>query len=113
MDFVNRIRSTCWYMALLTLCVSAPILRAAEPVIRNLDLRGLRIGGTTTLVIDGDDFGKAPRLLLPFPAQQTLKPDVTDKRATFTVMLAGDVAPGYHHLRVLTESGVSLPVLIG
>jgi len=32
-------------------------LRAGEPEVRNLDVRGLQAGGTTPLVIDGDDLG--------------------------------------------------------
>ena len=87
-------------------------VRAAEPAIRNLDIRGLKVGSTTTLTLDGDDFGKTPRLLLPFAAKQTLKAGATDKRAVFDVTLANDVTPGYHHLRVVTEGGVSLPVVI-
>src|SRR5262249_31131071 len=88
---------------------------AAEPTIRNLDIRGLRIGGTTTLVIDGDDLGAAPKLLLPFPAKQTLKPGGNDKKATFdvTLELQSVLAGGYHQLRVVTEGGVSLPVVVG
>src|SRR5262249_48204144 len=45
-------------------------LGATEPVVRNLNVRGLQVGATTTLILDGDDFGTAPRLLLPFAAQQ-------------------------------------------
>jgi hypothetical protein len=100
-------------IAVVTLgCMSSALL-AAEPTIRNLDVRGLRIGGTTTLVIDGDDLGMTPRLLLPFPANQTLKAGGTDKKATFDVVLDGEVVPGYHHLRVVTDGGISLPVVIG
>jgi hypothetical protein len=87
-------------------------LFAAEPAIRTLDIRGLRIHGTTTVTIDGDDLGKAPRLLLPFDAKQTLKPGATDNKATFDVALGPDVVPGYHHLRLVSEGGVSLPVVI-
>jgi hypothetical protein len=101
----------CW-LALLAFSLAASSLCAAEPVIRNLDVRGLRVGGTTTLAIDGDDLGKAPRLLLPFAANQTLKPGGTDKRAVFDVTLADDVTPGYHHLRIVTDGGVSAPVVI-
>src|SRR5262249_49462237 len=86
---------------------------AAEPTIRNLDVRGLRVGRTTTLVIDGDDLGKSARLLLPFAAKQTLKPDVTDKKATFDVTLAADRKPGYYQRRVVSDGGVSLPGVIG
>ncbi|HMF19494.1 MAG TPA: hypothetical protein VKE98_19965, partial [Gemmataceae bacterium] len=72
-------------LALAALCLTAPALQGAEPVLRNVDVRGLQIGGTTTLVLDGDDLGKTPRLLLPFPAKQTLKPGATPNRATFDV----------------------------
>src|SRR4051794_37073241 len=99
-----------WLLLLLLFGVSD--LRAGEPSIRNLPLRGLRIGGTTTLVVDGDDLGTAPRLLLPFPAQQQLKAGSTKDRATFDVTLDADVEPGYHHLRVMTDDGVSAPVVI-
>lgn len=100
-------------IALLLFVTAFSALDAAEPTFRNLDVRGLRIGGTTTLVIDGDDLGKTPRLLLPFAAKQTLKPDVTDKKATFEVTLPDNVTPGYHQLRIVTDGGVSLPVVIG
>ncbi|MGE5193062.1 MAG: hypothetical protein ACM3U2_11230 [Deltaproteobacteria bacterium] len=85
---------------------------AVEPTLRDISLRGLEVGGTTTLIVDGDDLGTAPRLLLPFAARQKLKPGGTDKRATFDVILATDVIPGYYQLRVMTEGGVSLPAVI-
>src|SRR5260370_8807469 len=87
-------------------------LRAGEPTVRNVSLRGLQIGGSTPLIVDGDDFGTAPRLLLPFPADQKLKPGSTKVQATFDVTLDGNVEPGYHHLRVVTDDGVSAPVVI-
>src|SRR5262249_47088591 len=83
-----------------------------EPAIRNLSLRGLQVGGTTTLVVDGDELGTAPRLLLPFAAQATLKPGATKAQATFDVALGADVEPGYHHLRIVTDEGVSAPAVI-
>jgi hypothetical protein len=102
----------CW-LTIVVIWAASPALRGAEPVLRNLDVRGLRIGATTTLVVDGDDLGTAPRLLLPIAAKWTLKPGATEKRAVFDVSLENDVVPGYHHLRVVTEGGVSLPVVIG
>jgi hypothetical protein len=86
---------------------------AAEPVLRAVSVRGLQVGGTTTLTIDGDDLGKEPRLLLPFAAKQERKAGATDKQATFDVTLAADVTPGYYNLRLAAEGGVSLPVIIG
>lgn len=104
----------CFSLALLcTLCACVVSVSAAEPVIRNLALRGLQIGGTTTVVIDGDDLESAPRLLLPFPARQQLKAGATKSQAAFEVSLDDNVEPGYHHLRIVTNDGVSAPVLIG
>src|SRR5437763_14770263 len=93
------------------ICASAAA--AAQPNIRNLNVRGLQVGGTTALTVDGDDLGAAPKLLLRFPAKQLLKPGSTDKQATFEVTLDDAVSPGYYHLRVVTDGGVSLPVVIG
>jgi hypothetical protein len=101
---------------LLTACLvlTAPVaLAAAEPAIRNLDIRGLSVGGMTTITIDGDELGLAPRLLLPLAAQQQLKPGNTPQRAIFDVVLAADAVPGYYNLRVVSEGGVSLPVIVG
>jgi hypothetical protein len=95
------------------LCCFVTSLDAAEPAVRAVSVRGLQLGGSTTLTVDGDDLGKAARLLLPFPAKQTHKPGATDKQATFDVVLGDGVTPGYHHLRVVTDGGVSLPVIIG
>jgi hypothetical protein len=100
-------------LTLLSLLFVAAQLAAAEPAVRAVNVRGLQIGGTTTLIIDGENFGKAPRLLLPHPATQTLKPGSTDKQATFEVALPAESPAGYWNLRVVTEGGVSLPVLVG
>lgn len=98
--------------ALLIGFTMAVPLSAVEPEIRNVSLRGLQINGTTTLAIDGDNFGVNPRLLLPFSANVSLKPKSTDKQATFEVALGNEVVPGYYHLRVVTDHGVSLPNVI-
>lgn len=85
---------------------------AGEPNLRDLNLRGLKIGEKTTIVCSGDDFCVTPGLLLPFPAQVELKPGATGTQATFDVTLSKDVVPGYYHLRLLTEAGISAPTLI-
>ncbi len=91
MHSINNARTSCkacWVLMVLAALFFASLsLHAAEPIIRTLDIRGLRVGGTTSLVLDGDDLGKAPRLLLPFAATQVLKPGSTDKRAAFDVTL--------------------------
>lgn len=120
-------RLTC--LALILCCALSPtIASAVEPSIRSVDIRGLTIGGMTTLTIDGDDLGSVvttdpkdpkkktvgpgPKLMLPFSAKHELKAGATDKRAVFDVTLADDIAPGYYNLRLTTHGGVSLPVVI-
>jgi hypothetical protein len=107
-------RRASWSFPLLlgAACLLPARLAAAEPSIRSLSVRGLQIAGTTTVMVDGDDLGTGPRLLLPFPAQQQLQPGAADKRAAFAITLGGDVEPGYYQLRVVTAGGVSLPAVI-
>jgi hypothetical protein len=110
------------FLAIVGFLAASGWLTAAEPTVRNVNVRGLQVGGTTTINIDGEDLGKAPtfffpfdkspKLLLPFAAKQTLKPGSTDKKAEFEVTLDDSVAPGLYHLRAVTEGGASLPVVI-
>ena len=95
------------------IALAASTLSAAEPVIRTMDVRGLQIGGKTTLTFDGTDFGKAPRLLLPFAVKQTLKPKSTSTRASFEIVLDNNVPAGLYNLRLVAEGGVSAPVVVG
>ena len=85
---------------------------AAEPTVRAVNIRGLQPGAATTVTIDGDDLGKAPKLLLPFPAEQKLADKNTDKQAAFAVTPDAAVPPGLYHLRVATDGGVSLPTVV-
>ena len=50
---------------------SAPVAAAADPIIRNLNVRGLQIAGTTNLVIDGDNLA-ARRCSFLFPSNNNL-----------------------------------------
>ena len=85
-----------WLVLVLFAGATSANLGAAEPEIRGLNVRGLQVGGTTTLVLDGASLGTALRLLLPFPVKQVLKPGATAARATFEVTLGSDVQPGYY-----------------
>lgn len=100
------------FLFALSLCFIAASASAAEPTIRNLNVRGLTVGGATTLTVDGDDLGTEPRLLLPIPAKADLAPKATDKQAVFTVTLPAEVTPGFYQLRVQNDRGVSPPVVI-
>ena len=91
---------------------SLPPAAARADGARPLPCRGLQTNGKTTITVSGDDLGKSPKFFLPFPAKQTLKPGNTEKKAEFEVELK-DATPGFHHLRVVTDGGVSLPFVIG
>src|SRR5262245_23477583 len=110
--FLPRTFSVQRFLAVLVFLLAALRLTAAEPTVRDVNVRGLKTNGTTTITVSGDELGKAPKLLLPFAAKQTLKTGNTDKQAVFDVTLES-ATPGLHHLRVITEGGVSLPVVIG
>lgn len=86
---------------------------AGEPTLSNLNIRGLQLGGTTSLVVSGDEFGIAPKLLLPFAAKQELQVGGTNNQATFSITPEGDIQPGYYQVRVVSAGGVSLPLVIG
>jgi hypothetical protein len=103
----------CHGWGVILLALLAGRVDAGEPVLRSLNLHGLQIGGTTPLVIDGDELGNAPRLLLPCSVRQESQKGSTDKQARFDVTLTADVPPGYYPLRVVTDHGVSLPLVIG
>jgi hypothetical protein len=86
----------------------------AAPEVRNVSLRGLQTGATTTLTIDGTDLLPEPRLLLPVPvAAQGVKQGATANRVQIEVTLADSVAPGVYPLRVANAKGISNAVAVG
>jgi hypothetical protein len=95
------------------LVIGGSAVVAGEPTLANLNIRGLQLGGTASLVVSGDEFGTAPKLLLPFAAKQELQTGGTNNQATFNITPEGDIQPGYYQLRVVSAGGVSLPLVIG
>lgn len=117
MAVARNFQSRCsfgWWLALGAAVLGPGALHgaAAEPNVRQLNLRGLQIGGMTTLVFDGDDLGAAPRLLVPLAVKVELKPGGTDKRATFDVLVDEGVSPGFYQAQLVAEGGVTLPVVM-
>src|SRR3954467_8660110 len=106
------VRMVCCWPLWLAVMTAAPAALGGEPMIRDVSLRGLQIGSTTTLVVHGDELGTSPRLLLPFAARRQLKPGSTANQAAFEVGVEDCVPPGYYPLRVVTDAGVSLPIVI-
>ena len=85
----------------------------AEPVIRNLSVRGLQAGATTTLTVDGTDLLPNPKLMLNLPiAEQKLLEGATANRVQFEVTLDANTTPGLYNLRVANQSGISAAQII-
>jgi hypothetical protein len=100
--------------ALATFAVSAHAGDSnAAPQINNLPVRGLRIGATTTLTIEGTDLLPAPRVVLSVPiASQTVHPDATSTRYQVDIKLAAQIGPGLYNLRVANVRGISNAIII-
>jgi hypothetical protein len=100
-------------LALLASIVLGPSAWAA-PTITDLPIRGLQVGGTTTITIQGEELLPEPRLVLPVPIlRQELQPGATAERIELEVELSGQVTPGMLPLRVQTASGISNSVVVG
>ncbi len=85
----------------------------AEPEVRAVSLRGLQIGGTTTIRIDGSGLLPKPQLAMSVPiAKQVVKPGATPTRVEFEVTLDGSVEPGLFKLWLAGGEGVSQPTVI-
>jgi hypothetical protein len=80
----------------------------AAPQIRSLSVRGLQIGGTTTIRLAGTDLLPNPRLLMSVPiAKQTVKPNATATQVEFEITLSANVTPGIYNFWMVNDSGVS------
>jgi hypothetical protein len=98
----------------LFLCFAFPSLLWAAPNITDANLRGLQIGGSTTLVLNGNDLLPNPVLVASFPiSAQTVKPDAKRNRIELEVQVAPNATPGIYQIRVATAKGISNPIVIG
>jgi hypothetical protein len=104
---------------LLVACgvLSSPLAtptQAASPTISNVSVRGLRIGGTTSLTIQGSDLGEGTRLLLPWPtATQMVVGQPTAQQLVCEVTVPADAHAGIEAIRVANAQGVSNSIPVG
>jgi hypothetical protein len=99
-------------VSLLSLAASTSF--AAAPEIKDISLRGLQSGATTTLAIDGERLLPEPQVVLGVPiVKQTVKPGSSDKPVEIEVALEGNVTPGLYQLRLLTPDGISNAIPLG
>lgn len=86
----------------------------AAPQITNVSLRGLRIGATTTVVIEGFDLMPGARVLLPVPVTlERVKEGSTPGRIEIELTLPAATPPGRVPLRIANSKGVSNPIYMG
>jgi len=98
---------------LAAVLLATPFTEAAPPTITNLPLRGLQIGGRTTLTIQGTDLLPAPQLVIGIPvAKQSVLKGSTATNLKLAVTLGRDAAPGLYNLRIANAKGVSKSVVI-
>ncbi len=93
---------------LLALALCPASVTAAPPVLTNLTPRGAERGKPVEVVVAGANLTPAAKLLLPFPATQTLLPDAKPNPAQLRFQLTVDpsVPLGVYPVRLL-DDGVS------
>jgi hypothetical protein len=109
MDAFSSAKRAIQFVLVLQLSWWAWTASAAAPVVRQIQPRGLQIGATTTLVIEGSNLAPEPRLLLsgvPI-ANQTVKAGATADRLELEVTLDAAATTGIYLARLSTSGGVS------
>lgn len=97
----------------LCLCLAARALQAA-PTINNVSQRGLQIGSTTHIVIQGAELAGDVKLLAPFAiAKQEVLPGGSGQQLSLAITLADDIAPGLYAVRLATPTGITAPLVLG
>jgi hypothetical protein len=88
-------------------------LASGAPLVRSVNVRGLQVGGTTTLVFDGAELLPDPRVVIaaPIAAQQVL-PGATNNRVEIAVTLDVSIQPGLYNLYLATGTGLSAATLV-
>jgi hypothetical protein len=98
----------------LAAILGLPVPALAAPQIGNLSPRGLQIGGTTTITVEGADLTPDLRIVLPFPILgQTVRPGATSNRVQMDVTLGDLVPAGMYQLRMANVLGISNSAPIG
>lgn len=101
------------YLLLLSLILIARESVAA-PSVGNISLRGLQIGGTTTIAIQGSELLPEPKLLAPFPiAKQEVVAGATANSLQLLITLDANVSPGIYPVRLASGAGISPPLMLG
>lgn len=100
-------------IAALLLCQAA-VAHSAPPTLESALPRGLQSGGSTLVVLRGQNLLPAPQLVAPFViASQAVKEGATADQVQIEVAVPADVPPGLYQIRLATPEGISNPLVIG
>ena len=99
---------------LLVLWTTSQSSIAAPPQITNLSVRGLQIGATTIMTIEGSELLASPSIVLPFEVTQKMTDSpAQNNNVQIAVTVGESVQPGIYPMRVVNSKGISNAVQIG
>ncbi len=119
-QFPRRVvsRLGCFFGSARLACVivslSPSLLGAVEPQVTQVAPRGLQLGSTTRIVVQGQHLDESTRILLPlpFPVETTVLA-VHEQDVELHVSVPAEGPAGIYPLRVVTSQGVSNALAIG
>lgn len=110
---MNSPRTIFSIAAALILCLWTGAADARAPEVRNINVRGLQVSGTTTLILDGVELLPAPRVFVDGNAvEAVVDPSSTATRLVVAIKLVDQIVPGVAQLRVATADGFSNSSLV-
>ncbi|MFT7639552.1 MAG: hypothetical protein ACI9G1_001288, partial [Pirellulaceae bacterium] len=77
----------------------------AAPKISNMPIRGLQIGATSTVTIQGLELSADSIIVTSLPIESQKVLEATANSLQVELTLAADVTPGIYNLRVMNKNG--------
>lgn len=92
---------------------AVPQIATAQPVITDINVRGLQIGASTVLTFSGRNLTKGTTAFFPFPVKQTTVQENGSSLLKVKIEVPPETDPGLYSVRVFNEQGLSEPILLG
>jgi hypothetical protein len=100
-------------LVLVLLWFGCASLAGAQPDVTAISPRGLSIGQTTTITVEGRHLASNPHLFAPIRFSRVVVQEATAERVVFAVSLEDDVPANLVPLRIVTDEGVSRAIIVG
>ena len=89
-------------------------MATAAPTLKSVSPRGLQVGESTRVTLDGSDFGEHPRIYLDVDGiYHTADVKVDGGRLVADVHLGENISAGLYPLRIESDSGLSNALMVG